>query len=84
MLLEGCDVQKEAKVALQVMAWSRPVAGSDLSKFLDSLALKWENEAHLLRNWPNTPDRDFQIAQLKRCAYELRVAIRSRRLVNGN
>lgn len=70
-------------MALQVMAGLRPVAGSDLSKFLDSLALKWESEAHALCNWPNTPERDFQIAQLKRCAYELRVAVRSRKLLNG-
>ncbi len=70
-------------MALQLVVGSRPVAGSDLTKFLDSLALKWENEAYVLRNWPNTPERDFQIAQLKRCAYELRVAVRSKRLVNG-
>ncbi len=70
-------------MALQVLPWSRPLVGTDLSRFLESLALKWEGEAHMLLNWPNTPDRDFQIAQLKRCARELRVAVKSRKLVDG-
>ena len=71
-------------MSLQLLPVSRPVARTDPSKFLESLALKWEREAHILLNWPNTPDRDFQIAQLRRCARELRVAVRSRKLIQGN
>ncbi len=83
MLVIAEDRIREVKMTLQVLPWSRSVERTNLNKFLESLALKWEGEAHILLNWPNTPDRDFQIAQLRRCARELRIAVRSRKLIGG-
>lgn len=70
-------------MALQINLWPRPVAGSELGLTLRELARKWESEAIMLENWPCTPTRDFQIAQLKRCARELRASIKKRQLVNA-